>query len=272
MKHANSKPPTKLSAAHLDFYRDKGYLILRNRFSAEEVASWQQEAGQLLHADFISEKNLRTPMHRMADGNQVVERIDPVIDVSPLFKSLLNDDRILGPLRDIFEEEPVLFKDKLIFKVPGMRGYEMHQDYAWWQPQAGENTFKAIHPDKILSVMLAIDPANAENGALELYPGYHHHLLTPEGELRNMREEEIEQMDLSGKLLAETQPGDIIIFHALTPHSSEPNHSAQSRRQLYMTYNALSCGDAYAGQQAHYRGYVKKRMEQENKTEEIFFH
>jgi hypothetical protein len=40
-----------------------------------------------------------------------------------------------------------------------------------------------------------------------------------------------------------------------------------SRRQLYMTYNALSCGDA--GQQAHYRGYVKKRMEQEEQPEAL---
>ncbi len=73
-------------------------------------------------------------MHKMADGRKVVERIDPVIDVSALFNDVLQDNRILEPLRQMFGEDPVLFKDKLIFKVPGMRGYEMHQDYAWWQP------------------------------------------------------------------------------------------------------------------------------------------
>lgn len=76
---------------------------------------------------------------------------------------------------------------------------------------------------------------------------------------------------MSKKILAETAPGDITIFHALTPHSSEPNRSGKSRRQLYMTYNAASCGDAYKGQQLHYRGYVKKRLEQEEKAAKIYF-
>ncbi|GAA4469693.1 phytanoyl-CoA dioxygenase family protein [Nibrella saemangeumensis] len=271
MNQASQLRSTELSPEQIQFYRDNGYLILRNRFSPDEVQAWQQEADQLLHADFIAENNLRTPMHQMPDGQKVVERVDPVIDVSVRFKALLFDDRILEPLRSIFGEEPVLFKDKLIFKVPRMRGYEMHQDFAWWQPQAGEDTFEAIHPDKILSVMLAIDPATRENGALELYPGYHRELLTPVGQLRNMQEAEIARMDLSGQVVATTEPGDIIVFHSLTPHSSEPNRSQVSRRQLYMTYNALSCGDAYAGQQAHYRGYVKKRMEQEEQTAEIYF-
>lgn len=199
MNQIEQLPSIELSPEQVSFYRENGYLILRNRFSKGEVEGWQQEADRLLCADFIAEQNLRTPMHQMADGRKVVERIDPVIDVSGLFHDVLRDDRILEPLRQLFGEKPVLFKDKLIFKVPGMRGYEMHQDYAWWQPQEGAKTFEAIDADKILSVMLAIDPADAENGALELYPGYHLHLLTPKGELRNMQEAEISRIDFSKK-------------------------------------------------------------------------
>ncbi|TMV52818.1 hypothetical protein FE783_01055 [Paenibacillus mesophilus] len=59
-----------------------------------------------------------------------MEKFDPLVDISPVFAALVWDESILSPLRDIYLDEPLLFKDKLIFKLPGMSGYTMHQDGA----------------------------------------------------------------------------------------------------------------------------------------------
>lgn len=260
-----------LTAEQVRSYQTNGYLVLRQVFSPDEVKTWQAEADRLLNSPLVAENNLRTAMHQLDTGTLAVERIDPVIDVSPLFNDLLRDERILGPLHDIFGETALLFKDKLIFKLPGMRGYEMHQDYAWWQPQPEQQTFSPIPSDKILSVMLSIDPATTENGALSVFGGYQHGLLSPVGELRNMTADETARIDPATEFVATTEPGDVLIFHSLTPHCSEPNRSGQSRRQLYMTYNAASCGDVYAGQQVHYRGYVTKRMAAEKGDGVVYF-
>ena len=248
--------PSSLSAEQLTQYHRDGYLFLRGVFTADEVREFQAEAARLLTSDLVHENNLRTRPRRLPSGQLEVERFDPVIDVSPLFHGVVHSERILEPLRGIFGEEAVLFKDKLIFKVPGMSGYSMHQDYAWWQPQGGESELPGIDPDKILSVMVGIDAADAENGAIQLFPGRHRELLSTAGELRNMNDGESATLDRETAVLGQTQPGDVVIFHSLTPHGSDRNNSPRSRRQLYMTYNARSAGDVYAAQQIHYRNYT----------------
>lgn len=258
MQEQNSPQHKGLSEEQVRQYHRDGYIILRGVFSPEEVRRLQEESARLIAAPFVNEKNLRTPVRVTPTGEKKTERIDPVIDVSEPFRNVVYDERITLPLQQIFCEPACLFKDKLIFKAPQVSGYSMHQDYAWWQPQGEESPLPGIHPDKILSVMIAIDAADEQNGAIELFPGYHHELLSPVGALRNMNAEEIARIDLDSGLLGTTAPGDVIIFHSLAPHRSGSNLSDRNRRQLYMTYNAASAGDAYVSQQEHYRAYAKK--------------
>ncbi|HWL53711.1 MAG TPA: phytanoyl-CoA dioxygenase family protein [Chthoniobacteraceae bacterium] len=247
-----------LGSEQIAAYQRDGYLILRGLYTPEEAAAFQQESDRLMSSGLVHPDNLRTRHRKLENATEVVERIDPVIDVSPLFHKVVHDSRITTALEDLFGEPARLFKDKLIFKAPAMSGYTMHQDYAWWQPQGDVSELPDIHPDKILSVMVAIDAADALNGAIELFPAAHHTLLSTPGELRNLNDDEIKKIDLSTAVLGETAPGDVVIFHSLTPHRSELNRSPRSRRQLYMTYNAASAGDVYAKQQAHYRSYALK--------------
>ena len=218
-------------------YQRQGYIALRGLFSADEIAQWQAESDRLLSQDWIDPHNVRTPFRKNA--TQLPERIDPVVDVSPVLAKLVADERILAPLRAIFEDEPLLFKDKLILKAPGVEGYTMHQDWAWgWQD--------LCPADDILSVSIQIDGADARNGCIELFPDYHHQLLTPEGLQTNFRAEEMAKIELSSGQKMETLPGDVLIFHSLTPHQSGTNSAPYSRRSLYLTYNAQRAGDLKA--------------------------
>jgi hypothetical protein len=228
-------------------YWEKGYVAMRGLFSPEEIAGWKAESDRLLQQDWVDPNNIRTP-YRM-NSTIAPERIDPVFDVSPLFQKLMADERILSVLQDIFGEEALLFKDKLILKLPGVEGYTMHQDWAWgWQD--------LCPADEILSVSIQIDGADASNGCIELFPDYHHKLLTPAGVQTNFRAEEIAEIDLSTGVKMETQSGDILIFHALTPHQSGRNNAAYSRRSLYLTYNAKRAGDLKAKYYDDYKGRI----------------
>ncbi|MEF3302853.1 phytanoyl-CoA dioxygenase family protein [Paenibacillus sp. GYB003] len=244
-----------LTYAGLDEFKQKGYLVLRGVFSREETQLWKAETNRLLHLDdrMINPLNVRVGFRKVGDANRV-EKFDPLVDISPVFAELAKDERILTPLRDIYLDEPLLFKDKLIFKLPGMSGYTMHQDAAWWQ---------GFPIEGLVSVMVAVDGASRANGGLELFPGYHDRLRSTPGELRNLTEAEIAEIDLAAGELVETEPGDIILFHSFTPHRSGPNTADYSRTQLYLTYSPSKNGQLY---KAHYQHFV--RYGSRNKTDD----
>jgi len=227
-------------------YWTRGYIALRGLFTAAEVADWSAECDRLLKSEYVFKSNIRTPF-RMNSGDRP-ERIDPVVDISPLFSRVVADRRVTDVVAAIFRDKPLLFKDKLIFKAPGTEGYTMHQDQAYWQ---------LCPADDILSVSIQIDGANAANGCIELFPGYHGKLLTPPQARMQMSPEAVAQIDLSTGEKIETQPGDVLIFHSLTPHRSERNTDTVSRRSIYLTYSAARNGDFYATQQKNYIAYNK---------------
>jgi hypothetical protein len=228
----------------LQEYWSKGYIALRGLFAPEEIQSWSDECARLLACGHVFRENIRSPF-RMNSGDYP-ERIDPVVDISPVFSALAADARITGILEKIFQDRPLLFKDKLIFKAPGTEGYTMHQDQAYWQ---------LCPADDILSVSVQIDGANAANGCIELFPGAHGRLLTPAGKRMQLRPEDIAQIDLSLGEKIETRPGDILIFHSLAPHQSAKNLDNVFRRSFYLTYSAARNGDFYQQQLKNYIQY-----------------
>lgn len=240
-------------------YHQRGYVKLSGLFSTEEVAGWQRESERLQGLELVSPNNKRTPFK--SPDIPLPEKIDPVIDISPLFSKLIEDERLLGVLRAIFADEPLLFKDKLIYKLPGMNGYGMHQDWAWgWQHLAPA--------DELLSVSFQIDGADAENGCIELFEGYHHALLTPPGEERNLTEkEQNSHIDLARGEKMVTLPGDLLIFHSLTPHQSGKNTADYPRRSLYLTYNAKQSGNL---RDAYYDHYVNEIAGRGNRPGQFF--
>ena len=232
-------------------FHQKGFVKLSGLFSADEVRSWKEECDRLIKLDIVSSDNLRTPFKNPAIP--FPEKIDPVVDISPLFKSLVVDERILQVVNAILGDSALLFKDKLIYKLSAMNGYGLHQDWAWgWQHFASA--------DDLLSVSLQIDAANRDNGCIELFEGYHEQLRTVAGEERNFNEEERKQLDPANARLMETMPGDVLIFHSLTPHQSGKNHTTYPRRSLYLTYNAERAGQL---RERYYQHYMKEIVGQQ---------
>lgn len=236
-------------------YKDRGYLKLSGLFTEEEVAAWQEECKRLQGLELVNPNNKRTPFKN--SEIPYPEKIDPVVDISPLFAKLIADERLHSVLRAIFGDEALLFKDKIIYKLPGMEGYGMHQDWAWgWQHLAPA--------DDLLSVSFQIDGADADNGCIELFEGYHEKLMTTPGEERSFTPEEQETLidPARGEKMI-TVPGDVLIFHSLTPHQSGKNRATYPRRSLYLTYNAARSGNLREQYYEHYLENIAGRAQSE---------
>ena len=215
-----------------DCYREQGFLVLRDFFDAELIAEASAEADALRRRhDLIAVDNLRCRWQpNVHTGDCEFETFDPVIDLSPVCRRIAHDARLLAALAALYGEEACLFKDKLIYKPPGLKGYGLHQDWIAWPG----------FPRSFLTVLVPFDPADADNGCTQVFPGYHQTAACRRrmATITNCRRD----VDESRGVPLELEPGDVAIFSGFTPHRSAPNRSDRWRRQLYLSYNKLSDG------------------------------
>jgi len=234
-----------------EYHRD-GFVIQRGVFSPREMEAIQQECDRLLHeySDRIHPANVRCRfMPHYESGEKLFEVFDPINDLSELLRDVCFDVRLRSALEAIYGEPPELFKEKLIYKMPGARGYSLHQDippnWPGW-------------PRSFLTVLVAIDASHQDNGCTEVYRGYHHGFLSSDpGEYMLPKD----CVCPSRREFLELDPGDVAIFHGLTPHESAANRTSGTRRAFYISYNAQSDGGDQ--RQSHYEAFqnmLKERI------------
>jgi ectoine hydroxylase-related dioxygenase (phytanoyl-CoA dioxygenase family) len=247
-------PPAGVTPEQIRSYHDNGFLIVREVFNADEVAALTAEAETLFgRKELIDTQNIRCRWQDHAETKECrFDCFDPVIDIGPVSRYFAYDRRIFDVLRAIYNDEAFLFKDKLIFKPPGATGYHLHQDYIGWKE----------FPESFITVIVAIDPTDAGNGATEVFPGLHKqgYLSPKDGDYHHLP---LEAIDETRGVVLDLAPGDVAIFGGFTPHRSAANKSDRWRRQLYLSYNAGRDGGDQ--RDAHYRQFhewlVKKYAE-----------
>lgn len=251
-----------MSSEQLDQYRQHGFVILRDVFTHLEMHKLRLETERLLieRRDLISPQNLRCRyMPHYETGESLFEVFDPINDVSPICEQFTSDPRILNVMKSIYGEPALLFKEKLIFKPPGATGYKLHQDIPlYWEG----------FPRSFVTVLMPIDTTNRENGCTEVFSGYHADFLSDSPEVYMLPDETV---DPDRRTWLEMKPGDVAIFHGLTPHRSEPNKSDSMRRTFYVSYNAASDGgDQRAMHYSQFQQRMKARVESLTGAEAYF--
>ena len=249
--------PLSISAAWVDEYRTRGYVRLSGVFTPSEMDSVREEFDRLFaDPEILRADSLRSAARQSLLTGTVLDRLDPVIDLSPSLRELTQDARIIAAASAALGEPALLFKDKAIMKPPGAYGYSVHQDYTNWQELP-------VPPAQLMTVLVAIDSATAANGALQLYPALHHdHLRPPEkpSDIFNPQAGLVPAERLVGvePEMIEVAAGDLVLFSSLAPHFSGPNQSPHKRRTLFLSYNASSYGDVYDLYYDNFYSYLRQ--------------
>jgi hypothetical protein len=254
---------SEISESRRVAYERDGFVVVRGLFDEKLMCEAAAEADRLL-VDFDhlrSVKNLRCRWQsNVYTGECTFETFDPVIDIGPVCKRLALDSRLLDLLASLYGEPAQLFKDKLIYKPPGVKGYGLHQDWIAWEG----------FPRTFLTVLVPIDAADRDNGCTVVYPGYHRDgpLTRQDGQYHELPAVTVDEARAVPLVL---EPGDIAIFGGFTPHRSDPNVSGRWRRQLYLSYNADSDGGAQ--REKHYRefhAWLREKYAEYGKSETYF--
>ncbi|WP_162418685.1 phytanoyl-CoA dioxygenase family protein [Cyclobacterium roseum] len=225
------KPFTKQQTE--DYARD-GYLVVPGFCSREET--------DRLYRVALDDEAMRKNAMDLNDQSGKKTRLSlwfkPGKDV---FGYLTRSEKMVNCVGQLLDSDaPVChFHSKLMQKEPKVGGaWEWHQDYGYWY----KNQF--MFPDQLLSVMVALTPANKENGCLQVIKGSHklgrvNHGFAGEqvGADQVMVDNALKTMEL---VYCELQPGDALFFHSNLLHRSAANLSDKPRWSIISCFNSLS--------------------------------
>jgi len=218
-----------LSAAQIEFYNDKGYLVLENRVPDDIMEAVRAEISRLTEmARGMTASDDRIDLedtHR-PDAPRV-RRVKLPNTQSKVIDELLHSDHVLAPVRDLIGPNLRLQTSKLNMKSAGYgAAVEWHQDWA----------FYPYTNDDVLAVGLIIDDMGRENGPLMVFPGTHKgpiHNHHHNGAFVGAMDLEACGFDIKDAVPLMGPAGSISIHHARTVHGSALNKSTRDRRIIF---------------------------------------
>jgi ectoine hydroxylase-related dioxygenase (phytanoyl-CoA dioxygenase family) len=233
-------------------FHDRGYLVLRNVFDADELATMRSEADRILELLVNSSIATDRPSGRLTvagtDRGSVVKKVQPVTDLSRQFAEIGYDERFLGPIRSLLGDEPVLLEEKLNYKqllpngAPDLApsaptdAWPIHNDWAYYRTDG--------YPRSLIWSAVTIDDCPSDSGPIHVWPGSHvRHREHEErdGALR-VRQDEVDE---GGGTDLDVPAGSVLLFHSLLLHNSAPNRTADPRRLLLFAHYPQHEFDAY---------------------------
>ncbi|MDA0991411.1 MAG: phytanoyl-CoA dioxygenase family protein [Verrucomicrobia bacterium] len=237
----------QLTDDQLQTFHTNGYVILPALFSQDEVQRMRREADAIMELIINSSignqrRSTRLDACLAPDGKQMVRKIQPIIDLSAYLADVSYDERLIAPMRQIMNDEPILMEEKLNYKQPlpdqvdsewvlfnsAEDGFPIHNDWAYYKRQN--------YPQNILSSAISMDACTADSGPMRVWPGSHtkhrEHDLIPGFGL----EVQPGLIDREASIPVLCPPGSVMIFHALLIHNSEPNGSKRPRRLMIYSH------------------------------------
>ncbi len=130
--------------------------------------------------------------------------------------------------------EVVLFQDNLVWKPPGARPIEWHQDYSYWPLDAPSG----------VTLWLALDDADRTNGCMHYLPGTHRLGERQPADFiagtNQPRSGDLPPLDWRARaaeaVVAPASAGALLAHHPLVWHMSPGNSSTRPRRAFTMTW------------------------------------
>ena len=223
-----------LTPEQIAAYNRDGYIVVKQFISKDEV--------NRLYSTALEDDAMRKNALDLNDQSGKKTRLSlwftPGNDV---FGYLTRSEKVINAVAQLLDSDaPVChFHSKLMQKEPRVGGaWEWHQDYGYWY----KNQF--MFPDQLISVMVALTPANKENGCLQVIRGSHkigrvNHGFAGEqvGADMVMVNNALKTMEL---VYSELEPGDALFFHSNILHRSEANLSENSRWSIISCYCSQS--------------------------------
>lgn len=215
-------------------YDKDGFCILKKFFNQQEVEELtaninsfiENNAGKLSGRDINYVDGKISSIHALHKGDNY-------------FTKLAAQERVLKAA-EVFLGAKSELRGAELFAKPAKVGMPspMHQDNYYW----------CVEGHNALTMWVALDYCNEENGGLTYYPGtqklglINHVDSHAPGSSQKVEEKYLSELDQGTIVTPSVEPGDVLVHHSLTIHGSAANKSMKSRRGFTMQFKDATTG------------------------------
>jgi len=214
------------STIDVEAFRRDGWLVVRGALTVSQLDALDAAVRRLEHWAVAGGPGMHH--FEQTDAGPVLARSEEFVHDDQVLHDFICGGIVVEILGELFDDEAVLFKEKVNYKQPGGGGFAPHQD---------ATAYRFV--DHHISCMVPLDPATPASGCLYVAPGFEN------GQLATDERGRIDEA-VAARLAWQPvplEPGDLLFFDSYTPHHSDTNTTTRARRAAYLTYNAASLGD-----------------------------
>jgi phytanoyl-CoA hydroxylase len=231
-----------ITQANVQEYKRKGYVVVRQLFTPEEVAHYREHYMEMRRAGSYP-GDLQGVNNPTNDPLKQFPRMINMHHWDDISLRFLIDQRINECLTALLGREPYAAQTMLYFKPAGARGQALHQDQYYLR----------VQPGTCMAAWLALDPCDEVNGCLQAVPGSHTWPLLCTEEADTTKSFTNTTVPLPEG--TESDPvimdaGDVMFFNGSLVHGSFPNITTDRfRRSLighYVEGNAEQVSTYYS--------------------------
>jgi non-haem Fe2+, alpha-ketoglutarate-dependent halogenase len=210
--------PSSLSTADIRAWNDDGYLAPVDALTPAEAENYRAYFDRLLADALAAGRDSYSISSAHLKHGRVWD--------------LLTHPNIVAPVRDLLGEDVIGWGAHFFCKMPGDgKLVDWHQDCSYWP----------LTPTKAVTVWLAIDDADLDNGCMEVFAGSHTYWLidyeVSDESSGNVLDQTVNNPEQYGRLLATPlRAGQMSIHSDLLVHGSRPNTSNRRRCGLTLRY------------------------------------
>lgn len=236
-----------LQPHHCDAFQRDGFVQIARFVSG---SAWAELVRRL--ASFVSER-----IHELPDADVFCETCGDLTTLKQIQRLDQHDEYFgqlmrEGPFREAAEQllgGAVVPRNLQYFNKPPRTGQATppHQDGYYFR----------LDPCHAVTMWLAIDSADAENGCVRYVPGSHRSGMRLHERTKTLGFSQgitgyPTDSDAAAEVLITAQPGDLLAHHALTIHRADANRSStRSRRALGFVYFSAAAREDQAASAAY---------------------
>lgn len=214
-----------------DTYKEKGYLVLPDLFSQQEIAALRKETADIF-------RGKRGPVEGLLDAPDASSDDDILRQyvaihfphkLSPVIYQSLFHSAVLQVLTNIIGPNVKCMQSMLFVKGPGKAGQSWHQD----------EFYIPTRDRSLTGVWIAIDDATVDNGCLWIIPGKPGYIMqrVPNNSTEYADVDTVDVTALEKDAIpVEVKSGSVVIFHGYTLHSSRRNKTKDCFRTALVNH------------------------------------